>query len=205
MKNKNTKVLAVLGLLTAGMVVVGSAPKSAQAGDWSFSIGVPFHQYYVQPPCYHHYPVGWDYYPVYNPVLDRDVYRDGYIDYRGNAHSNQTVEDRHASYYSPGRNEAITEPVTSVDRSYGPGYARERERTSWIGSDGLPHSTTINRTTTRDPWGNTHTDTGVTLKSKGGASNDNSGRVQNQPAPQVDRNPNQSQFEKPAPVPSKKQ
>ncbi|MCA9447918.1 MAG: hypothetical protein KC931_12445 [Candidatus Omnitrophica bacterium] len=91
-------------------------------------------------------------------------------------HSETTVEDRHRSFYSPGRNEAITEPETEVYRERGPGYERTTERTEWIGADGRPHSTTIDRTTTEDPYGNTHTDTHVDLKQKGGEKNQDSPR-----------------------------
>ncbi|MCA9448037.1 MAG: hypothetical protein KC931_13050, partial [Candidatus Omnitrophica bacterium] len=44
------------------------------------------------------------------------------------------------------------------------------EHTSWIGADGRPHSTTVDKVTSQDIWGNTHTDSHVTLKSKSGGS-----------------------------------
>lgn len=114
---------------------------------------------------------GWHnrgYYPVYrphNPVVRRDYYgREGYAP-DGTYHQEDKVVDRHSSYYSPGRNQAITKPRTTV-RSWsdGAGQTTTRERTSWIGADGRPHSTTITRDTSEDPWGNTHTDTHVDLR-----------------------------------------
>lgn len=171
----------------AGLAGMGAA----HAGDWSISLwgGAPF--VYSQPaPDYYYsqggydydtdydygygsgygsaYTPGWDYYPTYvprNPVVRRDAHGSGGYAPDGTYHSEDTVEDRHSSYYSPGRNEAITRPNTTVDSwNYGPGMNRTRERTSWIGADGRPHSTTINRTQAVDPWGNTHTDTQVDLK-----------------------------------------
>lgn len=131
----------------------------------------------VQPPSYRpgvgYYPYpNYQYYPYYNPnpVIRRDVTERGYYDADGTFHSDTTVEDRRASYYSPGRNQAITPPRTTVTHSYGPdGVWRTQEHTSWIGADGRPHSTTIDKTTSQDIWGNTHTDTHVTLKKKSGA------------------------------------
>jgi hypothetical protein len=98
------------------------------------------------------------------------VVRREYRDSRGYApdgtyHEENAVVDKHSSYYSPGRNEAITRPRTTVKSwSEGPGQETTREKTSWIGADGRPHSTTITRDTTSDAWGNTHTDTHVDLK-----------------------------------------
>ena len=112
----------------------------------------------------------YNYYPSsvpYNPVIRRDVKTGGEYAPDGTFHSNTTVEDSRASYYSPGRNTAITPPETTTTRVYGPdGRWVNRERTSWIGADGRPHSTTIDQETTQDVWGNTHTDTNVTLKEK---------------------------------------
>ena len=108
---------------------------------------------------------GGGYYPNWNPVERRDIqYRED-VDRRGNVHSESTVEDRHSSYYSPGRNEAITPPQRRVGRDW---RGNEIDRTTWIGADGQPHSTTIRRNTQVDPWGNTHTDTHVDLKKKPG-------------------------------------
>jgi hypothetical protein len=123
---------------------------------------------YVTPPHRGNYYRGSRrYYPSYNPVVRRDVGGGTYYAPDGTAHSEQTVEDRHSSYYSPGRNEAITAPRTSTTRHYGPdGSYHTRERTTWIGADGRPHSTTIDENTSQDIWGNTHTDTHVSLKNK---------------------------------------
>jgi hypothetical protein len=123
----------------------------------------PYRPLVTQPRRY--YPSG-PYYPSYNPVVRRDVEQGGVIAPDGTAHSETRVEDRHASYYSPGRNEAVTAPQTSVTRRLGPdGVWREIEHTRWIGADGKPHSTTVERDTVQDIWGNTHTDTNITLKS----------------------------------------
>jgi len=159
-------------ILIAAMATVPFLPSMSQARDWNSSFRVPFYRsyrpgrapyrYYGQRGYYR----GNDYYPIYNPVVDRDVYRSGNYRWDGTHQSETLVEDRHASYYSPGRNEAITPPRTSTSQSYGPGYQQTRERTSWIGADRRPHSTTITRTTTQDYWGNTQTDTHVSLKNK---------------------------------------
>jgi hypothetical protein len=117
---------------------------------------VPYYQ-----PQYNYYPS----YAPYNPVIRRDVIDGGEYAPDGTFHSRTTVEDRSASYYSPGRNTAVTPPRTTTTRAYGPnGEWVNRERTSWIGADGRPHSTTVDQQTTQDVWGNTHTDTNVTLK-----------------------------------------
>ena len=122
---------------------------------------------YGAPPPGYYYGGSGGYYPNYNPVVRRDVEGGTYIAPDGTAHSEQTVEDRHSSYYSPGRNEAITPPRTSTSYHYGPdGSYHTRERTTWIGADGRPHSTTIDRNTSQDIWGNTHTDSHITLKNK---------------------------------------
>jgi len=160
-------------------------------GDWGFFLGpggagFSYHDddshiridtrprhYYRPAPAYpntrHYYHGGGRYYPSYNPnpVVRRDVVDRGYYDQYGNFHSDTTVEDRRASYYSPGRNQAITRPQTTVTHSYGPdGTWRKQEHTSWIGADGRPHSTTVQENTSTDIWGNTHTDRHVTLKRK---------------------------------------
>jgi len=111
-----------------------------------------------------------NYYPnyePYNPVVRREV-KSG-VEYApdGTVHSQTTVEDNRASSYSPGRNTAVTAPRTTATRVYRPdGTWVNREHTSWIGADGRPHSTTVDRETTQDIWGNTHTETGVTLKNR---------------------------------------
>jgi len=168
MDTKGTRIIGTSTILITLLLASAVLPMSAQAGSWFFSLNVPYCGGYYSYPEYipPYYPTGYDYYPVYNPVVDREVYGRGYRSWNGTRHSDTTVEDRHATYYSPGRNQAITPPRTSVQRSWGPGYNQSRERTSWIGSDGLPHSTTINRVTRRDFWGNTHTDTHVSLKNR---------------------------------------
>ncbi len=136
--------------------------------------------YYSQPAPVYNYPppttyypsnrYNRSYYPRYNPnpVVRRDVTDRGYYAQDGTFHSDTKVEDRSASYYSPGRNQAVTRPQSTVTHSYGPdGTWRKQEHTSWIGADGRPHSTTVNEVTSQDIWGNTHTDTHVSLKRKG--------------------------------------
>ncbi len=114
------------------------------------------------------------YYPHYspyygyrhnNPVVRRDRYSSGEHAPDGTYHSESVVEDRHRSYYSPGRNQAITKPRTEVRTwSETPHQETTQEKTTWIGADGRPHSTTVTRDTTVDRWGNTHTDTQVNLR-----------------------------------------
>ncbi len=164
-------ILVTILVLSSVLLVGWMVPMPSYAGDWSVNIwgGNPYYQspapryYYGYNPGYRqgYYP----YYRPYNPVVRRDSYNtEGYAP-DGTYHSENTVEDRRASYYSPGRNQAITPPQTSVQSwNYGPGQQTTRERTSWIGADGRPHSTTIDRNTNMDQWGNTHTDTHVTLK-----------------------------------------
>lgn len=131
-------------------------------------VGTPYY-----PPTYRYYEYtspyrvylygGGGYYPYWNPVERRDIqYRED-VDVNGNIHSESIVEDRHSSYYSPGRNEAITPPQRIIRRDW---RGNEIDHTRWIGADGQPHSTTIHRNTQVDPWGNTHTDTHVDLKKK---------------------------------------
>ena len=111
------------------------------------------------------YAQDYQYYPDYNPTVRRDYYSNGDYAPDGTYHSEDRVEDKRASYYSPGRNRAITPPQTTFDSwSEGPGQQTTRDRTSWIGADGKPHSTTIESNTITDPDGNSHTDTHVTLK-----------------------------------------
>ncbi len=169
-KSKSKLISGVIAtVLGFGMVV--TVP--AQAADWGFSIHIPGLFYWNDGHYRNHrhdHSVGYDYYPSYNPVVRRDVQADGHYHRDGTLHTERTVEDRHDSYYSPGRNEAITRPRTTVEEYRGPGYNQERERTSWIGADGRPHSTTIDRVTTVDRWGNTHTDNHVTLKNRGNRS-----------------------------------
>lgn len=175
------KHLFCFSFVSLGLAVVSmsGAPIPAQGGDWSVSVwgGNP---YYVQPGPYtpyyyetyprYRYGRAYDYYPYYrqrNPVVTRDSYQEGGYAPDGTYHGENVTEDRRASYFSPGRNQAITPPRTSVQTwNQGPWGSRTRERTSWIGADGRPHSTTIDRVTTQDPYGNTHTDTHVELKNK---------------------------------------
>lgn len=166
MTNSTNKFFKGFAIVAAGLMAVSFVPAPSQAGRWDFSINIPVRTYR---PHYRYRDwtprsIHYDYYPVYNPIVERDVYRDGHVHYDGTVHSDTLVEDRHASYYSPGRNEAITRPRTTVRRRGGLGFDQEQERTSWIGADGRPHSTTVTRTTTQDRWGNSHTDTQVTLK-----------------------------------------
>jgi hypothetical protein len=186
-----------IALVAAGVGIAAFLmPPTASAADWGFSLDVPFFgvrahdgRYYYDndPYVYRDYPYRTHpyrpyYYPYRNPVVDRDVDVEAHGGPAGTIHSQRTTEDRHRSYYNPGRNQAITEPRTSVERDYGPGYERTRERTTWIGADGQPHSTTINRTTTQDPYGDTHTETHVDLKSKDGADTDRGDRAPNESA-----------------------
>ena len=121
------------------------------------------------------YSRGSDYYPYYrsrkNPVVSRDEYWEERYTPDGTYHSEEVTEDRHQSYYSPGRQEAITPPHTTEDTwTYGDGTIKSREKTSWIGRDGQYHSTTINRTANVDDEGNTHTQTHVDLKRQASSS-----------------------------------
>jgi hypothetical protein len=180
--------LLVLGFAFSLIVCMGGA----QADDWGVHVspgGWGFHYgsgsghiniesgpryyygprpvYVAPPPPGYYYRGSGPYYPNYNPVVRRDVDGGTYYAPDGTVHSEETVEDRHSSYYSPGRNEAITPPRTSTSYHYGPdGSYHTRERTTWIGADGRPHSTTIDQNTSQDIWGNTHTDTHVSLKNK---------------------------------------
>lgn len=102
-----------------------------------------------------------------NPTVELDYKSTEQYDADGTYHSEDVEEDRRASFYSPGRNEAITKPETVVESwSEDPGVETTVEQTSWIGADNRPHSTTVESTTTTDEDGNSHTDTNVTLKSK---------------------------------------
>lgn len=122
---------------------------------------------YYQPRTYYHSSNAYPTYGPANPVVRRDVTTGAEQSPDGTVQSQTTVEDRSASYYSPGRNTAITPPRTSNTRVYGPdGSWANRERTSWIGADGRPHSTTVDQQTSQDVWGNSHTDTNVQLKRK---------------------------------------
>ncbi|MBK7495490.1 MAG: hypothetical protein IT394_13410 [Candidatus Omnitrophica bacterium] len=188
---KNLRSASLPGLLLALLAGFSLSIPASQAGDWSISLwgGAPIFVYPQPRPVYPVYPPPADYdyyeyegippyegdaspqggyYPTYrpwNPVVNRDVYgNEGYAE-DGTYHSEGVVEDRHSSYYSPGRNEAITRPRTSVENwNYGPNLNQSRERTTWIGADGRPHSTTVDRTTRIDPWGNSRTDTHMDLK-----------------------------------------
>jgi hypothetical protein len=183
MKNTNLTKTFTIALAIGSLACF--IPEGAQAGSWGLSltpggVGVSYGgrhgSVYVGPaPVYYdtgnYYPTyRRSYYPTWNPVERRDIQEGGYYAPDGTYHGGTTVEDRHSSYYSPGRNDAITPPRTTVNRHYGPGYVENQERTSWIGADGRPHSTTVTETTTQDPWGNTHTDTHVSLKNKKGSS-----------------------------------
>jgi hypothetical protein len=111
------------------------------------------------------YAQSYEYYPDYNPTVRRDYYSNQDYAPDGTDHSEDIVEDKRASYYSPGRNKAITRPQTTSDSwSEGPRQQTTRDHTSWIGADGKPHSTTIESNTITDPDGNSHTDTHVTLQ-----------------------------------------
>lgn len=159
--------------LFATVVLSGLAlailPGISMAGDHCFK----HHQYRAYDHGGHHpNRHGYDrgYYPHYNrynPVVSRDHYSSDHYDRDGTYHSEDVVEDRHASFYDYGRNEAITRPHTTIESwSEWPNQQVTHERTSWIGADGRPHSTTIESETTVDRWGDTHTETHVTLKKK---------------------------------------
>lgn len=134
------------------------------------------------------YSSGSDYYPDYrsgkNPVVDTDQYwEEGYAP-DGTYHSEEVTEDRHQSTYSPGRQEAITPPNTTEDAwTYGDGTVKSRNKTTWIGSDGRYHSTTINRTTQMDDEGNTHTRTHVDLKRQAASTSASQSVQSTSPAP----------------------
>lgn len=167
MRNFKTTHKIFAGVAAVGLGIALAIPTPAEAGRFGFSIGTPGTFFWYNTPHRVYRGPGY-YYPIYNPVVERDVHYDGHFHRDGTHHGERVVEDRHASFYSPGRNEAITRPRTTVERYGGYGYNGERERTSWIGADGRPHSTTVDRVTTVDPWGNSHTDTRVTLKNKKG-------------------------------------
>jgi hypothetical protein len=190
MKGKN---MAGFYRFPAILMIILMFSTGAWGGDWSISLwgGSPFYIYPAPPPRYPVYgpamdydyyeyegspgnAPGVDYYPTYrpyNPVVERNQYGQGGYAPDGTYHGEDIVEDRHSSYYSPGRNEAITRPRTTVESwNYGPAMNNTRERTTWIGSDGRPHSTTIDRNTQMDPWGNTRTDTHIDLKRRPGGN-----------------------------------
>ena len=106
------------------------------------------------------------YYPRhYNPVVRRDYYNTREYESDGTRHEEDKAVDRHSSYYSPGRNQAITRPRTTVESwSNSPSEETTKEKTTWVGADGRPHSTTVTRDTTTNAWGDTHTDTHVELR-----------------------------------------
>ena len=144
-------------LLTTGILAY---PTPSQARDDDYDYRRDRYRSYYYP---YYYP---DYGSRrYNPVVRRDRYNSGEYAPDGSYHSESVVEDRHRSYYSPGRNQAITKPRTTVQSwSEAPGQVTTQEKTSWIGADGRPHSTTVTRDTTVDRYGNTHTDTHVNLR-----------------------------------------
>jgi len=146
--------MILLAVLVLSNVVLGGflSPPSVSAGG----------HYYDG---YRHDQGYYPRYRQYNPVVRRDYYSSERYRPDGTYHEEDKVVDRHSSYYSPGRNEAITRPRTTVE-SWGssPSQRTTQEKTSWVGADGRPHSTTITRDTTVDPWGNSHTDTHVALR-----------------------------------------
>lgn len=155
MKDSMTKMVLVL---VAALVTLGTLayPTSSQAHDDDYN---DYRRGYYP----HYYP--YNGYRHYNPVVRRDRYSSGDYATDGSYHSESVVENRHRSYYSPGRNQAITKPRTRVETwSEAPGQVTTKEKTNWIGADGRPHSTTVTRDTTVDRWGNTHTDTQVNLR-----------------------------------------
>lgn len=155
MKTRTLIVMALAAMLTT--LAPLTMPDPAQAGDREYR-----HERYRGYYPYYYTPY---YGPRHNPVVRRDRYRTDEYAPDGTYHSERVVEDRHRSYYSPGRNQAITRPRTTVKTwSEGPGQVTTREKTSWIGADGRPHSTTVTRDTTVDAWGNSHTDTRVNLR-----------------------------------------
>lgn len=126
-----------------------------------------YYNNYYQPRAYYPQYNTYPNYQPYNPVVRREVISGAEYAPDGTVHEQTTVEDRHSSSYAPGRNTAITTPRTTTTRVYGPdGTWVNREHTSWIGADGRPHSTTVDQETTQDVWGNTYTETDVTLKGK---------------------------------------
>lgn len=159
MKNSMTiMVVMVVAALTTLTTLVYPTPSQARGDDYYDSRRDRYRDYYPR-----YYPYSG--YRHYNPVVRRDRYRSGEYAPDGSYHSESVVEDRHRSYYSPGRNQAITKPRTRVETwSEAPGQVTTQEKTSWIGADGRPHSTTVTRDTTVDRWGNTHTNTQVNLR-----------------------------------------
>ncbi len=146
--------IILLAVVMLSNVVLGGflAPPSVSAEGY-------YHNRYNEDQGY--YPR----YRHYNPVVRRDYSSSERYRPDGTYHEEDKVVDRHSSYYSPGRNEAVTRPRTTVKSwSSSPSQSTTQEKTSWIGADGRPHSTTITRDTTVDPWGNSHTDTHVALR-----------------------------------------
>lgn len=157
------KSMTMVLTLVAALVTFGSLtyPTASQARDDGYYYDYRRDRYRDYYPRYYP-PYG---YRHYNPVVRRDRYSSGDYAPNGTYHSESVVEDRHRSYYSPGRNQAITKPRTTVKSwSEAPGQVTTQEKTSWIGADGRPHSTTVTRDTTVDRYGNTHTDTQVNLR-----------------------------------------
>jgi len=158
MKTKITMMLLVAATLTS-LGLLGT-PTATLAGERYYDSRHHRHGDYY--PRYYPYYYG---YRHQSPVLRRDRYDAGDYAPDGTYHSESVVEDRHRSYYSPGRNQAITRPRTTVKSwSEAPNQVTTQEKTTWIGADGRPHSTTVTRDTSVDRWGNTHTDTHVNLR-----------------------------------------
>lgn len=161
------KISRVITFMLAGLALGGASASSQAQGydDYPPDYGPPSGYYpeYDPPPI--SYYGGDDEDGDYNPSVRRDYYQDDREAPDGTYHSEDIVEDRRASYYSPGRNYAITRPQTAVDYwSEGPGHEIRRTHTRWIGADGKPHSTTVESETTTDPYGDSHTDTLYTLR-----------------------------------------
>jgi hypothetical protein len=228
MKTYWSKAIFTVSVSSVLFLFVGTA----RADDWGFSINPGGLGFYIGDDDHHHnhghhggyggyyynvvprvytpspnyyYQRPGGYYPSYNPTVRRDFYGNTSWAPDGTVHQENVSEDRRASYYSPGRNEAITKPQTTVTQEYGPyGHNRTVERTTWIGADGLPHSTTVDRHTHTDPWGNSRTDTNVTLKSKNNENAPKGDGPTLMPEPQNQQD-NQSNFSKPpSKAPSKK-
>lgn len=123
-----------------------------------YAYGDDEHGYYPYYRSYH-YP------RHYNPVVRRDYSSSREYERDGTRHEEDKVVDRHSSYYAPGRNQAITRPRTTVESwSNSPSQETTKEKTTWVGADGRPHSTTVTRDMTTSSWGDTHTETHVDLR-----------------------------------------
>jgi len=180
---RNRHAFRSLAIMGGFLSVFLCFPASAHAGDWGFSIHIPFLEFYVGPydpfydecccPLYgpSQWYSPWRRHPAPNPIpgIENDPYRKEADPSNPASGRQSSVEDRHPRYGAPERIASRTRPDATASRSVGPDPSVENQRNEPVGA-GADRG--VERNPTVDPEGSLDKGTDAELKGSEGSPQD---------------------------------